>query len=117
MSSDLISTFLGRRLPSRAVQVGVLNSGFQGLTEMVDFAVVQKLHVSNIFHKSFIEVNQEGTEAATRRCDWSCMFCSLLVFNPLECLLNIHLERPFRFSIHEKRSTVPSSMTARKLKA
>ncbi|KAJ0805724.1 putative Serpin family protein [Helianthus annuus] len=39
-------------------------TGEDGLTEMADSSAGERLHVSSIHQKSFMEVNEEGTEAA-----------------------------------------------------
>ncbi|XP_038970279.1 serpin-ZXA-like [Phoenix dactylifera] len=70
-------------------------SGNGDLTEMVDSPVGHKLSVSSVFHKAFIEVTEEGTEAAAATAA-VLMKCSA-VRNPLDFVA----DHPFLFLIRE----------------
>lgn len=112
--------FLERHVPRMKVQVGdfripkfKMSFGFEAskllkelgitlpfsggdLTEMVDSSVNQNLHVSNIFHKSFIEVNEEGTEAAAATAG-VIKLRSMMAFEELDFVA----DHPFLFFLRE----------------
>ncbi|CAH9054250.1 unnamed protein product [Cuscuta europaea] len=68
-----------------------------GLTEMVDSPTVGgNLCVSQIFHKSFIEVNEEGTEAAAATAATVMLRCLLV-----EDKVDFVADHPFLFLIRE----------------
>ncbi|XP_062099209.1 serpin-ZX [Humulus lupulus] len=115
------SGFLERHLPSQKVEVGdfmipkfKISFGFEasdtlkglglvlpfsgegGLTEMVDSPVGQGLCVSDIYHKSFVEVNEEGTEAAAASAG-VVMLRSILVSKKIDFVA----DHPFLFLIRE----------------
>jgi serpin B len=70
---------------------------------MVDSSAVgQKLYVSSIFHKSFVEVNEEGTEAAAASAA-ICMPLSIpLPIRPIDFIA----DHPFLFVIREDMAGV-----------
>lgn len=114
------SELLDHKLPSEKVEVGdfriprfnisfgletsdvlkelgvVLPFSTGGLTKMVDSLVGQNLCVSNIFHKSFIEVNEEGTEAAA-----ATAATILLRSMRVPTTVDFVADRPFLFVIRE----------------
>ncbi|KAM7266277.1 hypothetical protein ACFE04_004174 [Oxalis oulophora] len=75
--------------------------GEEGLTEMVDSPISQDLYVSSIFHKSFIEVNEEGTEAASASAA-VIQLRSLAFGNKVDFVA----DHPFMFLIREDRTGV-----------
>lgn len=79
----------------------VLPFSGEGLTEMVDSAVGQQLYVSSIFHKSFIEVNEEGTEAAAASAG-VVKLRSIMVEDKLDFVA----DHPFAFVIREDATGV-----------
>ncbi|GAB2267364.1 hypothetical protein Dimus_002349 [Dionaea muscipula] len=77
--------------------LGVAKIFHGGLTEMVDSTEVgNKLCVSNIFHKSLVEVNEEGTEAAAA----SAVVVSLRSIR-FENKVDFVADHPFLFVIRE----------------
>ncbi|XP_058786242.1 serpin-ZX-like [Vicia villosa] len=68
-----------------------------GFTKMVDSLEGQNLCVSNIFHKSFIEVNEEGTEAAAASTAYMLMRCRRVP-------IDFAADHPFIFVIREDLS-------------
>ncbi|XP_057505137.1 serpin-ZX [Actinidia eriantha] len=79
----------------------VLPFSGEGLTEMVDSPVGRNLHVSSIFHKSFIEVNEEGTEAAAA----SAGVVKLRALLPMD-KIDFVADHPFLFLIREDMTGV-----------
>ncbi|KAL2249639.1 serpin-ZX [Sesamum indicum] len=72
-----------------------------GLNDMVDSPLSQNLYVSSIFHKSFIEVNEEGTEAAAAS-------AAVVKLRALEVdeKLDFVADHPFLFLIREDMTGV-----------
>jgi serpin B len=116
------SKFLERMLPSEKVKVGnftipKFKISFEletsnvlkelgvdlpfysgSLTKMVESSASQDLYVNKIFHKSFIEVNEEGTEAAATTVS-EMVGCSLNDFTPPK--IDFVADHPFLFLIRE----------------
>ncbi|XP_074279273.1 serpin-ZX-like [Silene latifolia] len=78
-----------------------INSAFSrgDLTEMVDSPQAEDLGVSNIFHKSFIEVNEEGTEAAAASAGVIMLMC-------LREKVDFVADHPFMYLIRENTTGV-----------
>jgi serpin B len=71
-----------------------------GLTKLVNSNVSRDLHVSDIFHKSFIKVNEEGTEAAAATAVTLILLCAEIVPTRLDFVA----DHPFLFMIREDMS-------------
>ncbi|KAF0921997.1 hypothetical protein E2562_020678 [Oryza meyeriana var. granulata] len=69
------------------------------LTEMVDSPEGQNLFVSSIFHKSFVEVNEEGTEAAAAS-------AAVITLRSAPMPVDFVADHPFLFVIREDMTGV-----------
>uniref|UniRef100_A0A0D9VWC7 Serpin domain-containing protein n=1 Tax=Leersia perrieri TaxID=77586 RepID=A0A0D9VWC7_9ORYZ len=116
--------FLEKHIPTRQVTVGdfklpkfKISFGFEAsdllkglglhlpfsseadLTEMVDSPEGQKLFVSSVFHKSFVEVNEEGTEAAAAS-------AAVITLRSAPMSVDFVADHPFVFLIREDMTGV-----------
>ncbi|XP_015689969.2 serpin-ZXA [Oryza brachyantha] len=69
------------------------------LTEMVDSPEGQNLFVSSVFHKSFVEVNEEGTEAAAAS-------AAVITLRSAPIPVDFIADHPFLFVIREDMTGV-----------
>jgi serpin B len=67
---------------------------------MVDSPIDQDFYVSSIFHKSFIEVNEKGTEAAAATATAGVCMCAPHI-SPPQIPINFVADHPFLFLIRE----------------
>jgi serpin B len=81
-------------------ELGVVLPFYGGLTKLVNSNVSRELHVSDIFHKSFIKVNEEGTEAAAATAVTLILQCARIVPTRLDFVA----DHPFLFMIREDMS-------------
>ncbi|KAJ4754340.1 Serpin family protein [Rhynchospora pubera] len=72
------------------------------LSEMVDSSEASQYYVSQIVHKCFIEVNEEGTEAAAASAAILMFGCALPIGEPIDFVA----DHPFLFFIRDDRSGV-----------
>jgi serpin B len=70
---------------------------------MVDSPIDQDLYVSEIYHKSFIEVNEKGTEAAAATSIGMKVTCSRYI-KPPSAPIDFVADHPFLFFIREDSS-------------
>ncbi|KAF7062069.1 hypothetical protein CFC21_068712 [Triticum aestivum] len=73
------------------------------LSEMVDSPLGESLRVSSIFHKSFVEVNEEGIEAAAATV--AVVMCKLLPAVP-PMKMDFVADHPFLFVVREDMTGV-----------
>ncbi|KAL5705079.1 hypothetical protein ACHQM5_023424 [Ranunculus cassubicifolius] len=116
------SGFLNHHLPSRKVTLGEfripkfkISFEFEasellkglglvapfsgGLTEMVDSLEGKNLYVSSIHHKAFIEVNEEGTEAAAAS-------AAVVMLMSYQLPVDFVADHPFMFMVREDNTGV-----------
>ncbi|CAM8998626.1 unnamed protein product [Rhodiola kirilowii] len=82
--------------------VSLFDEGSKGLTEMVYLPPGEDgLCVSEIFHKSFIEVNEQGTEAAAVT---AAVCVEIVCVRPFRKTIDFVADHPFLFVIREDTS-------------
>jgi serpin B len=72
----------------------------QAFTQDANFSGMdgtRELSIGNVFHKAFIAVDEEGTEAAAA----TALTMSLTAAEPVQEIIQLTIDRPFIFAIHD----------------
>ena len=89
---------LGETLSALGMPKAFKPKGFLGMSDADD---AWKLYISEVVHKAYVDVNEEGTEAAAATAVVMFMATSLRIEPPIP---TFRADRPFLFLIRDKRT-------------
>ncbi|XP_066945269.1 uncharacterized protein [Macrobrachium rosenbergii] len=78
--------------------MGIVDMFDENLADLSQFSSKNKLAVSDIIHKAYVDVNEEGTEATAA----TAVVISIISAAPPPPIVQFHCDRPFVFMIYDR---------------
>ncbi|XP_064083419.1 leukocyte elastase inhibitor-like [Macrobrachium nipponense] len=92
---------LAEELLNALKKIGIVDIFDRDLADISQFSSRDKLAVSDIIHKAYVDVNEEGTEAAAAT---AVISFTLSSFGAPPQIVQFHCDRPFVFMIYDRQT-------------